>query len=237
MRELVVARGDTPIRFEPLEEVLHAVALAVSALGVMQLHVPRRFWRDAGNRAKLIEKSAEGVCIVSFVRNDKATGDFAKQGRGDPNISCLSRAESYRDGSAPIVHQRVDLGIESPLCSPHLLGMLAAGGIGPMRVDFDMTGIEKTKPSRRLCLDALEQLLPEATLGPASIVLIDRIPGGTRPIDRTPTTTFAEHEKNAFENDFDRQRRSSPLRILLGIVGFNVLWNLQARRAPVLMSQ
>jgi hypothetical protein len=95
-----------------------------------------------------------------------------------------------------------------------------------VRMDFDVTGVQKTERASGLCLEALEQLQPYTVLTPTSVILIDRIPGSPRPIDRPPTAAFGEYEKNALENEFYGQRRSSPLRLLLGVMAINVLWKL-----------
>ncbi len=87
------------------------MAVAVAIPVVLDLPLARDPARDDGHGAGLAERSAQGVGVVSLVRQDVAGSGGAGQERGrDGDVGDVSWCERQREGAADDVGEKVDFG-------------------------------------------------------------------------------------------------------------------------------
>lgn len=118
--ELVVAGGDTPELFEPVEEALDMVALAIECLGPTEALLAPDHVGNVGDGAARLDVNAQAIGIIGLVGDDDgAAGEIAQERLGTGQIVRLSRRNQDLDRPALAVNAGVDFRGEPAPASTH----------------------------------------------------------------------------------------------------------------------
>lgn len=122
MSELVVSGCDAPEVLQPAKASLDDIAALVGFLVVADFFLAVAFAWDDGLDFALLEESADGVGVISFVGEELFdAGDQTDAFFRHHAIGGIARREDERPGPAKFVDHRVDLAVAAAFRKPDRL--------------------------------------------------------------------------------------------------------------------
>ena len=118
--ELVISGGDAPKLFEPVEETLDLIALAVERLGPTKALFASNHVGNIGNSTSRPEVGPHAVGVIGLVGNDDGTTiNIGKEQFCTGQVMGLTGRNQELDRPALVVDPGVDFRRESAAASPH----------------------------------------------------------------------------------------------------------------------
>jgi hypothetical protein len=162
--------------FDPGEEVLDAMALAIPLAVKRQAAPSIGFGRDAGVAVLVGEHLVELIAIVGFVRDDHHVAEVNEKRWGDLQFIDLPCGQHKADGSACSVDHGVELGVQATLGAPDGVCILATFRVGPVLMYLNEGSVDRSKDARsRLSKDS-EDCFSDAQMRPPSPARVDAAP-------------------------------------------------------------
>jgi hypothetical protein len=215
IRTLFVARCDSPVFLDSLEEILHSMAFLV---------VPSVKWlrvlavilgRDARLKTQAREEIAKGIAIIGFVRQDGAGRLARDQIPGKQDVVPIACRKDNGNGTPFGIDESVNLGVLPSASSSNLLISRGFCGAKPVLVDLDAGRIDGPEHAVSALANMLEDALPKSGIAPTPPTGVNR-GVGSKDRQGSPGAALPNPIEDGLQNHVGVQRRSPkfpPIRV------------------------
>lgn len=207
VRPLFVARCDSPVFLEPLEEILHSMTSLVVPFVVWFRVLAVVLGRDACLKSQVRKELPKPIAIIGLVRQDRSGDLTGHQVPGKQDVVPIACRKNNRNGISFGVDEGVNFGVLPSSGFSNLLISKDFCGAKPVLVDLDAGRIDGPEHAVGPLANMLEDALPKSGITPTLPAGVNCCVG-SKDRQSSPGAAFSDSIEEGLQNHLSAQRRS-----------------------------